>query len=175
MVSVPRILIKNLQKIRQPYGIFTAIQGTMIWQSGPYYDNTHVKWPIWDHIKVKNNNFIRNEAKHISIDFKMDDGCALSIVGGSLMTLIAVIFIGFSSILIRDFKNGPRSCPSSDKKWTKNFSFWNPFKRAQASWNNGKCRWASKNENGDSWKIEKCTSLAFGMDFSLIVLIVRYE
>ena len=30
MVSVSRTLIKNLQKIRQPYGIFTAIQGTMI-------------------------------------------------------------------------------------------------------------------------------------------------
>ena len=141
----------------------------MIWQSGPYYDNTHVKWPIWDHIKVKNNNFIRNEAKHISIDFKMDDGCALSIVGGSLMTLIAVLFIGFSSILIRDLVTnasvayGPRSCLSSDKRWTY-FSFWNSFKRAQASWNYGKCWRASKNENDDSWKIKKCTSLAFGMD-----------
>ena len=52
----------------------------------------------------------------------MDDGCALSIVGGSLMTLIAVIFIGFSSILIRDLVTnesvayGPRSCLSSDKR-----------------------------------------------------------
>ena len=134
------------------------------------YDNIHVKWPIWDHIKVKNNNFIRNEAKHISIDFKMDDGCALSIVGGSLMTLIAVIFIGLSSILNRDFESNdsvakdPRSFLSSDKRWI-NFSFWNPFKRAQASWNYGKCWWASKNENGDSWKIKKCPSLAFGMDF----------
>ena len=69
------------------------------------YDISHVKWPIWYHLKVKNNNFIRNEAKHISIDFKMDDGCALSIVGGSLMTLIAVIFIGLSSILNRDFES----------------------------------------------------------------------
>ena len=51
-----------------------------------------------DHIKVKNNNFIRNSAEHVTIDFKMDDGCALSIIGGSLMTLIAVIFIGFVNI-----------------------------------------------------------------------------
>ena len=48
-----------------------------------------------DLMKVKNNNFIRNSAEHVTIDFKMDDGCALSIIGGSLMTLIAVIFIGF--------------------------------------------------------------------------------
>lgn len=47
-----------------------------------------------DQMKVKNNNFIRNTAEHVTIDFKMDDGCALSIIGGSLMTLIAVIFIG---------------------------------------------------------------------------------
>ena len=49
-------------------------------------------------MKVKNNNFIRNGAEHISIDFQMDDGCKLSIIGGSLMTLIAVIFIGFVHI-----------------------------------------------------------------------------
>ena len=132
------------------------------------YDLTHIKWPIWYHTKVKNNNFIRNEAKHISIDLKMDDGCALSIVGGSLMTLIAVIFIGFVRFLTEILLRAVRV-----RVWVRtkiiNSSFWNPFKRAQASWNYGKCWWASKNENGDSWKIKKCTSLAFGMDFSLIV------
>ena len=51
---------------------------------------------ICDQMKVENKNFIENEAKHLTIDLKMDDGCALSIIGGSLMTLIAVIFIGFA-------------------------------------------------------------------------------
>ena len=63
-----------------------------------------------DLMKVKNNNFIRNSAEHVTIDFKMDDGCALSIIGGSLMTLIAVIFIGFDQFR-------PKSRSDSDNRW----------------------------------------------------------
>ena len=65
---------------------------------------------IWDRMKVKNNNFIRNGAEHISINFQMDDGCKLSIIGGSLMTLIAVIFIGIVHIRVLTRTPSPFPC-----------------------------------------------------------------
>ena len=99
-----------------------------------------------DPIKVKNNNFIRNSAEHVTIDFKMDDGCALSIIGGSLMTLIAVIFIGFNpSKSQSDYHRTITDCgPGNYVQQSVGYinvyySFWNSVKRTKTPRNYGKC------------------------------------